>query len=785
MLGIAHGQSTPSVYVQAALTSQDLLPGEQASVIVRVSGGQPDQRPPTPEIDGVGVNYVRTQTQIDSQRRLSYAFLFRLSPVKAGSYTLPAIPITVDGKVHRTDPVDFTVHPVDKLISLPTGVAGQEIKAAWFTQKSTLYQGEQCQVWLRIYVPRSMFIASWGYPDAEKVNCLAWRFSPPGDNVTSEVQLDGVQHRSVTYSTNISGIRPGIATLGPAELTIYQRRSIIDPRRGSVISDVPIKLNLPQLNFNILPLPAGAPADFNGAIGDFEIDARCEKTTLEATEPTEVILRVAGIGNLETLKAPVLSSDAWKIIDTSKITRGEERREISGLVTFRQLIRAKDVASPPSTIAPYTFSYFNPDSKTYITRRTDPIAVTLSPATAAVTSSPTEEAGTAPEEMRGIVGFIDRPNTAAPSGIMHSFARWGWQLIPALLCLLIVAPAIRRKISAARVQHPDQERKDAALKKIAQDADARTFYRRAGRFIEQWLSPNPELETVLRERDQLCFQPETEEKSPMPADRKAEIISLLKRCSKLTLILLISLATLGDLKAEVPPNTGAGSQPTAEAAWKTGHYKQAIDLYRAAYPEPSNTPADVLYNIGNCHHRLNQPGRAALAWRQALRADPSHQKARQNLRFTEIENLAEVPETASWQKLLTYLTPRSYQLILQASLWLIGLLVLALIIRRPKGAVLTVCIILLAITPVIATLGAVATHYYPDGHTFAPLEQQAIVLESATVHDQAHRSSTQISQLAPASLVKVNASRGPWTHITTPTETTGWVESKFLGKVTE
>jgi len=781
----AHGQSASNVSVSAALTSNDLLPGEEASLVVRVSGGQPDSRPAAPEVKDVAVNFVRVRTQFDSQRRLAYAFIYRLTPVNAGTYTLPAIEIPINGETHKTEPLEFTVHSPDKLVSLPSGVRGQEIKAAWFPNKTTLYQGEQCQVLLKLYVPRSLFIASWGYPDAKKINCLAWRFSPPGDNATSQVQIGGITHRCVTYSTNLSGISPSKATLGPADLTVFNRRSVLDPQRGSVISDVPLKLKLPALDFNILALPDGAPADFNGAVGNFQIDAHCAKTVLEATEPTEVILRVAGIGNLETLKAPVLSSDAWKIIDTSKITRGEERRAISGLVTFRQLIRAEDAENPPSAIAPYNFSYFNPDTKTYITRTTAAIPVTLMPSTASNTpDEPSEDLGTAPEEMRGILGFIDRPDTAAQSAFIQWISRWGWQLIPAILCLLILAPSIRRKLAAARVKHPDEERKNAALRKINEDSDNRTFYKRAGRFIEQWLTLNPDLETVLSERDEICFLPETEEKTPMPADRKAEIINLLKRCSKLTLILLTTLITLSNVNAETTQNSKLKTQNTAKAAWKTGNYQQALDLYHAAYPDPANTPADVLYNIGNCRHRLKQPGAAALAWRQSLAAQPTHQKARQNLRFTEIENNAEVPENAEWQQYLTYLTPRSYRIIMQAALWLSGIIILALIVRRPKGIALTACIILLVITPVIAALGGVAAHKYPDDHTFAPIEQQAIILKTAKLHEEAHRS-TSSTTLSPASLVKINAARGPWINITTPNDSTGWVESKFLGKVTE
>ena len=761
--------------MQAGLTSHDLLPGEQASLIVRVYGTQPDSRPIAPEIKGVAVNFIRSSTQIDSQRRLGYAFLYRLTPVKAGAYTVPEIQVSSQGKNLKSEPIPFTVHSPEKLFSLPTGVRNQTIRAAWFPAKTSLYQGEQCQVFLKLYIPGNVNIANWGYPHAQKVNCLAWRFSPPPEHGYSQVQLDQVTHRVVTYSTNLSGISAGKATLGPSDLTLYQRRSVMDPVRGSVIRDVPVKLTLPAVHFDILALPEGAPDGFNGAVGDFQIDARCENTTLSATDPTEVILRVAGTGNLLTLKAPVLTGTDWKVIDTSKITRGEERRYISGMVTFRQLIRPNlnskfNTQNSKFGIPPYSFSYFNPDTRSYITLTTPEIPVTILPPTTTTTPPDnSEKTGTDPEEMRNIIGFIERPTLKnSQFSILNSQF---FNLLPAALCLLIIAPLIRRKIASAKVRHPDADRQDTALQKITEDSDARTFYRRAGRYIEQWLPLTPELESIIEERDKLCFKPATDEKIPIPSNRKNEIIKLLKSGTKFLLILLTTVLTLADVNAE-----------EAEAFWKSGNYQQAIQLYQKAYPDPSNTPADVLFNIGNCYHRLDQKGAAALAWRRALLVDPTHQKSRQNLRFVEIETNASVPTHKPWQQFLAYLHPSIYRFIFYGSLWLIGIIVLLLIVRRPRGLGLTACIILLVISPAIATLGKIGSYHYPDDHRLAPPEQQAIILRSTQLHGEAHRKSSATS-ISPASLVKINATRGPWTHVTTADASTGWIESKFLGRV--
>ncbi len=791
----AHAQKANAPYAEAALTSTHLVPGEQCHLIVRMRGGEPDGRPAPPEVPNTAVNFVRSITHINSNRKLSTAFLYRVTPAKAGALTIPPIPLKSRGITYHTAPLHVTVHPLSKLIPLPSGIKNHNILVGWFPEKNTLYQGEQCPVTLKIYIPQQLPVATqgWGLPDAAKNNCLAWRFSLPQTNETSQVTIDGTSYASSIFKTTLSGIEPGTATFGPAPLRIIIRQSIIDPLRGSRLVNTPIEFTVPATSFQILKLPKGTPQHFNGAVGQFDIQAFCEQTTLNENEPTELFLRISGRGNLETIRPPVLSDDSWKIIDSSKITRGKERRNIQGAVTFRQLLRPQRLKNTalPTTIPAYTLSYFNPKDKSYHTLTTAPIPVQITPATntnqtpAHHLTTTTEKLGTSPEEMRNILGFINRPHTISTTTRIHPHL---WQIAPALIGLFLISIPLRKKIKAATTKHPDAIRKQEALTDLNQETDLRNFYRKAGHFIEQWLtrdrasqtSMEADIQTIITERDNLCFQSDhasSHPSPPIPPDRKKTIITLLKRSSKITLFILIILFQTTDI-------TIAGDAPSlARDAWKSGNYQQAIEHYQQAYPDPLDTPADILFNIGNCHHRLNHPGLAALTWRQALNIEPSHQQARQNLRYLELKQTAIIPSYTDWQLALTHTSPRTYQTIFHASLWLFALTLLSLIIFRPRGIKTTLCVILLVITPVTACLGAMATHWYPDDHLFASPEKQAIVLKNTLLYREAHRQDASPRSLPAASLLRINAVRGPWTHITTSDEQSGWVLSKQLKRI--
>lgn len=693
------------------------------------------------------------------------------------------------GQTHQSPTLTFEVHDASELISLPTGIGRHKVLAGLFPAKTTLYPGEQCPLTLKLYSPQRLHLSGWGMPEPIKDNCLAWRFSLPPLHELSQVHINGVAHVGARYQTTLSGISPGTATFGPSKLRLIVRQRIIDPRFGSRITDTPVPLTLPALSFQIIPFPQGAPADFNGAVGQFALNAQCEKLSLDENDSTEVILRISGTGNLENLKSATLSQKTWKIIDSSKVTRGDERRSISGTVTFRQIIRPLGIQP---NIPAYSFSYFNPEQHSYHTLTTPkiPVSITRSGAThntASTAPSISENINTRPEDMRQILGLITHPITT-DSGKPAIARSRAWHIAPALLGLILLSIPILRKIKSARTPSPDSKRRIHALKKLASTTDTRTFYRRAGRFIDQYIASNKtqkitppnqqHLQDILTQRDTLCYQPHDPELAPVQPDAKKAIIKLLKQASRLTLCLLLIVSVSSTAEASAPPDT-ANPIDAAHA----GQYQHAINLYQQAYPDPTQTPADILYNIGNCHHRLDQPGRAALAWQRALIVDPTHWKARKNLRFVEIAQGSQVPNYQPWQRQLTRVPPHAYQIVYHASLWLITLLTLTLICLKLKPLPLTLCIILLIITPVIATLTGAAYHSYPDHHSFAPLNAQAVTLQKTSLYTEAHRQEMAARSLPPASLVHIIATRGPWTHVETTDGESAWVVSEAVARI--
>lgn len=822
---ISQGQQqepAAAIYAQSELTSKHLITGEQTYLKISIQNASQGFRPSAPQIPNTAVNFASNRVEIDSRRRITRSFVYRIRPAKPGIYTVPPVSATGRAGQYSGQALSFEVRDPNELSKVPSGIAGQDILIGWFPEKTKLYAGEQCPLTLKIYVPTQLRPTSWGLPESTKDNCLAWRFSAPTRDNLGEVFINEASYISAPFKTTLSGISPGKATFGPTRLSIVSRTRTIDPRRGIRISDVPLSITLPAIDFDILPLPLGAPAGFKGAIGKFNIAAESKKASIKDTDTVEVILQVQGEGNLENIQAPQLTGKGWKIIDSSKITRGGERRLAQGAVTFRQILRPESSASSassaassklPSTIPPYSLSFFNPDNQSYYTLTTAPIPISVtrtldvSQIAENAASNPIQSAAQRPEDMRDILGFIQHATSPGPQGAgsmpnkLRQLLRSYWQLIPALICLIILSIPIRKKIKAYQQNPSSKHQQKKALKDIASASDTETFYRRAGHFIEQWLTPDDELNHILTERDEQCFSSDGQQQDlkQISAQRRQEITESLKRHAKRSMILLlaciscITTITVSPAKAAqgalqddtgpLPSGTQLSTQSAAQTALDQGHYQKAINLYLEDYPSSSQTPADVLYNIGNCHYLVKQPGLAALAWRRALVQQSDHLQARKNLRYIELKEGASSPEIEHWQQQLTTLPLNLYQNLYRASLWILLIAMLLLRLFRPQRA--TALLILIFLMPITAILTAMSCYFYPDTEVHTPYTQQAVCLTKTSLYPEAQRQIQPIMTLAPTSLVTVNSSRGSWLYVTTTDDQSGWVTDRSISPVVQ
>jgi hypothetical protein len=146
-----------------------------------------------------------------------------------------------------------------------------------------------------------------------------------------------------------------------------------------------------QVIMHIHPLPdEGRPDHFTGAIGKFQVTGEAHPTSVNVGDPVALRFTVSGNGNFDYVRSPALEKDpAWKTYVPSSKTEYLDQSHTRANKTFEQSVIPQKNGSLPLPAA--TFSYFDPDTKQYVT-----VPVTLPAIT--VTGSPPPAASTSPAD---------------------------------------------------------------------------------------------------------------------------------------------------------------------------------------------------------------------------------------------------------------------------------------------------------------------------------------------------------------------------------------------------
>ena len=144
--------------------------------------------------------------------------------------------------------------------------------------------------------------------------------------------------------------------------------------------DVNVELKSVPVKINVIPLPdKGKPEDFGGAVGKFTITAKMDKKEFTTDDVASFTLTISGSGNFKLIEAPKFTLPNGigtydpVIIDTitsrSTVISGSK---ILTYVVTPQTVGDYEIPSIP-------FSYFDPQSGTYVTLHTEPIKITVKP----------------------------------------------------------------------------------------------------------------------------------------------------------------------------------------------------------------------------------------------------------------------------------------------------------------------------------------------------------------------------------------------------------------------
>ncbi len=489
-----------------------------------------------------------------------------------------------------------------------------------------------------------------------------------------------------TWNTAILGewllfpIREGSLHLPPVTLQVQveeaqsrKRRDPLDFFGSSPFNRLKtLAVSTDPLNFNVAPLPAGAPVEFNGAVGSFTLRAAPDKTTLKAGEALTLTVTLEGAGNVAGLEAPAIrhSPDLERYDTQTESDFRPGPRGQSGRRVFKTLFVPR--VPGEQRIEALAFAFFDPAAGSFKRLSAGPWTFQVAPGDGSVSLPGAQGPGgqqvtSYGQDIRQLLPTPrELPLRRAP---VHHRLPWllglglalAWVPGAALLArrrarLAELAPALRGRSALRRAR---TQLKTAGSRAAAQEEILRGYLAdRLGRAATGLLLEDCLRELSLREAD-AALKRDLEEtwrrlefqrysgragaSGVSASDSGPGLQALLERLEAwfrasetpatrrpLAGRVLPGLLLLLVLVAGARAATSEGRFEAARQAYEAGDFPAAAQGWQTLLDEGYGG-LELVYNLGNAWYRCGDSGRAVLNWERARLLQPLDRDARANL----------------------------------------------------------------------------------------------------------------------------------------------------------
>jgi hypothetical protein len=408
--------------VTAVLTSSETEVDRPVQLQIKVVGDANATPPNDITVDGLDIRYSGQSQLVEGRNlRFTYSFIYNYTilPLKAGTFTIPALPMRTNSGTLRTPALTLNVSPNDDgaTTSRRGGGGGSNAtdqKKIVFCElvipKTTGYVGETIPAEIRLGF-NSRAVSRFVEPPAlSGQGFTTQRLQNPEQ--TSRF-IDGTSYDILTFKTAITPARSGkleIAAKDAKAIVRVPRRSGSRPRSpfdlfgmddpfndpffndpfGGMAEQREVKFSSDATTLEVKPLPPGAPPNFVGAVGNFSLTTEVKPKTAQVGDPLTVTATVSGRGNFDRVTAPTLeNARGWHTYPPGSNFKPDDDIGISGSKTFEMVLTPNE---PKKAVPPLVFSFFNPLKEQYVTLKGDKLPVVIEggaapSATAAIASA--------------------------------------------------------------------------------------------------------------------------------------------------------------------------------------------------------------------------------------------------------------------------------------------------------------------------------------------------------------------------------------------------------------
>ncbi len=416
--------------VDARLSVREAYVGMPIVLQITIADAGDYEQPKMPEIDGcdirsAGAPSQSSQVTIINGRRSesrSVTMQYLITPRREGTYQIPSLAIDVDGQQMTTNPLRFVA---------TKSVTGDLLFVEIEGGKEKVFVGQPLdltlKIWLKPYRDTKQNLTlseadmwqmiseqtSWGGFTTRMKELAENNQRPGGREVLRD---DGTGQERSYYLYEIEATvypkRPGKIDAEDVQIVVNYPTALGKSRSpfGSFFEGSPFGGNSPLSRMmdddffassfgnrltvtrtrpivgevsvdatQVVSVPTeGRPDDYRGAVGRYRIVTKATPNTVDAGDPITLNIGIQGTGPMELVQAPPLyelpslTAD-FKVADESLagVVQNDTKVFSTTIRPRREGIKA---------IPPIRFSFFDPDTQSYETVMSEPIAITVNKA---------------------------------------------------------------------------------------------------------------------------------------------------------------------------------------------------------------------------------------------------------------------------------------------------------------------------------------------------------------------------------------------------------------------
>lgn len=322
----------------------------------------------------------------------SISYTYVLQGNKVGKFTIPGAVARIDGKTYTTQSQTIEVVAAEGMsahggqgsssrssqgaVRSRTGIAADDLLIRVSVNRNEVYKGQPVKATFKLYtrVPISG-IEKYNFPafngfwaqelnvDHQKWNRETYNGKVYDTRIIKETLLYPQQYGKLYIEQSSMTVIAQIITQVP------QTGSLFDNffGGGQNIEEVRKNISAAPIQITVKNFPSGAPASFNGAVGQFQMEGKLDHDIMAANSSGTYQLKISGSGNLPLIQAPKVampsSFEQYNMKTTESLSHSG-----NGITGYRQFdFPFIPRAEGSYTVGPVEFSYFDPTKAQYVT----------------------------------------------------------------------------------------------------------------------------------------------------------------------------------------------------------------------------------------------------------------------------------------------------------------------------------------------------------------------------------------------------------------------------------